>query len=93
MNTQLAELAKNFDVSLRGALSALATLLICLLAVRIVTKAARRLLSRSKLDVRMQKYLLSAIKAVLYLITAIIVIGSLGIDMTSLVALLSVASL
>ena len=47
MNTQLAELAKNFDVSLRGALSALATLLICLLAVRIVTKAARRLLSRS----------------------------------------------
>ena len=47
MNTQLAELAKNFDVSLRGALSALATLLICLLAVRIVTMAARRLLSRS----------------------------------------------
>ena len=65
MNTQLAELAKNFDVSLRGALSALATLLICLLVVRIVTKAVRRLLSRSKLDVRMQKYLLSAIKAAL----------------------------
>lgn len=74
--------------------TALVTLVICLLVVRILLKMTTRLLSRSHhLDERVKKYIVSGLKLVLYIITAIIVLGSLNIDMTSLVALLSVCSL
>jgi len=74
-------------------LSALLTLIVCLIVIKAVLKLTTRLLSRSKLDARVQKYIHTGIKMVLYVIAAIIVVGSLGIDMTSLVALLSVGSL
>ena len=80
-------------VSVGDILTALLMLVVCLVVVRLVMKVARRLLAASRLDGRVQKYLLSGIRLVLYLLSAIIVVGSLGIDMTSLVALLSVASL
>lgn len=80
-------------VSVGDILTAAIILVICLVAVRLVLKAAQKLLAASKLDIRVQKYLLSGGRLVLYLLSAIIVVGSLGIDMTSLVALLSVASL
>lgn len=74
--------------------TALVTLVICLLVVRILMKMTARLLSRSHhLDERVKKYIANGLKLVLYIITAIIVLGSLNIDMTSLVALLSVCSL
>ena len=80
-------------VSVGDILTALIVLAVCLMAVRLLMKLARRLLSASKLDGRVQKYLLSGVRLVLYLLSAIIVMESLNIDMTSLVALLSVASL
>ena len=80
-------------ISLGDILTAVVTLLLCLVVIRTALKLTRKLLSRSKLDVRVQKYLFSGLKLVLYIIAAIIVVSSLGIDMTSLVALLSVASL
>ena len=80
-------------LALGDLLAAVVTLLLCLVVIRVALKLTRKLLSRSKLDVRVQKYLASGLKLVLYIITAIIVVSSLGIDMTSLVALLSVASL
>lgn len=73
-------------------LSAAATLLICLLAIHLLMKVLRRLAGKSKLDVRVQRYLLSGLKLVLYIITGIIVVDSLGIPVTSLVAILSVGS-
>lgn len=81
------------SISLGDIVTAAITLLICLIAVRVLLKLIRKLLAKSRLDGRVQKYVLSGAKLLLYLITAIIVVGSLGIDMTSLVALLSVASL
>lgn len=93
MNSTLTEMMKSWNVSLSGMLSALITLLICLVVVRVVMKVLRRLLAKSKFDRRVQKYLLTGIRTALYLVTAIIVVGSMGVDMTSLVALLSVASL
>lgn len=81
------------SISVGDVLTALAVLVICLVAIRLALKVARRLLAASRLDSRVQKYLLSGGRLVLYLLAAIIVVGSLGIDMTSLVALLSVASL
>ena len=80
-------------VSVGDVLTALAMMVICLVVIRLLMKVARRLLSASKLDDRVQKYLLSGIRLVLYLLSAIIVVESLDINMTSLVALLSVASL
>ena len=81
-------------ISLGDILTAVVTLLLCLVVIRTALKLTRKLLSRSKLDVRVQKYLTSGIKMVLYVIAAIIVIGCFDVvDTSSLVALLSVASL
>ena len=84
----------NGKISLGDILTAVVTLLLCLVVIRTALKLTRKLLSRSKLDVRVQKYLTSGIKMVLYVIAAIIVIGCFDVvDTSSLVALLSVASL
>lgn len=74
-------------------LSAALTLLICLVAVRVLLKLTRRLLAGTKLDQRVQKYILAGIKLLAYIVTALIVVDSLGVSITSLVALLSVGSL
>ena len=74
-------------------LTAAATLIICLIIIRLLMKLIRRLVSRSKLDERVQRYVLSGIRLVLYIVAAIITAECLEIDMTSLVALLSVGSL
>ena len=81
------------DLSLGNIASAAITLILCLLVIRIIKKVFSRILSKSKLEARIQKYVLTGVKAVLYVLTALIVIDSLGIPTTSLVALLSVASL
>ena len=71
-------------------LTAAATLIICLIVIRLLMKLIRRLVSRSKLDERVQRYVLSGIRLVLYIVAGIITAECLEIDMTSLVALLSV---
>lgn len=81
------------SLSLTTVLSALFTLIICLIVTRVVMKLVRKLLGRSSLEERVQRYIHTGLKATLYLVTSMIVLGSLNIDMTSLVALLSVASL
>jgi len=73
--------------------SAILTLLICLLVIKILVKICRHLLQNSRLDVRVQKYVLRGLKLLGYIITIILVIESLGVHATSLVALLSVGSL
>lgn len=73
-------------------LTALLTLIVCLLIVRTILKIVSRTLSHTKLNGKAQDYVLKGLKAVLYVITAMVVLGDL-IDMTSLVALLSVCSL
>ncbi|MCI9121979.1 MAG: mechanosensitive ion channel family protein [Oscillibacter sp.] len=79
--------------SLEGILTAAVTLLVCLGAVRLLLRLARRLLSRSKLEERVRRYVLMGLKLLLYALTVVFTAGSLGVDMTSLVALLSVGSL
>lgn len=75
-------------------LSAVLVLLVCLLVIKVVTRVAKNLLSRAKrLDPRMRQYTVAALRAVLYILTALIVAQSLGIPTTSLVALFSVLSL
>jgi len=81
------------SISVGSAVSAIITLLICLLVIKIILKVVTRLLGKTKLDARITKYVTTGVKLVLYVISALIVVDSLGIPITSLVALLSVFSL
>lgn len=81
------------DLSLGKIISAAITLILCLLVIRFLLKIVDRILGKTRLDARIRKYVLTGIKAVLYVVATLIVIDSLGIPTTSLVALLSVASL
>lgn len=81
------------SMSLGNVASAIITLIICLIVIRAITKLVQRLLGKTRLDTRIQKYIHAGAKMVLYVIAALIVVDSLGIPTTSLVALLSVASL
>ncbi len=80
--------------TMEKALAAVLVFLVCLLVIKVVTRLTEKLLGRVKrLDPRMNRYALTALKAVLYILTALIVAQSLGIPTTSLVALFSVLSL
>ena len=80
--------------SLSHILSALLTLLVCLLAVRLLLKLVKKLLERSKrLNGRLRQIVLTAVKVVLYVLTGIITAGALGLNTSSLTALVSVLTL
>ena len=73
---------------------ALLSFVVCLIAMKLLVKLCDRLLKSSKkMDAALQGFVLSAIKIILWLLTAIIVAEALGIPTTSLVALFSVAGL
>ena len=66
--------------SIANILSASLTLLGCLVVGRLVMKLFSRLLSRaSRISDRLQKIILSCLKVLLYVLTAIITAESLGI--------------
>ena len=80
--------------SLSKILSALVTLLVCLIAVRLIMKVVTRLLSRmQKVNERLQKVIRTSVKVLLYVLTVIITAEALGINTSSLTALLSVLTL
>ena len=80
-------------ISLGKLLGALLTLVICLIAVRLVTALLRRVLDKAHIDARVRKYLVQSVRLVLWVVTVLITADQLGIPVTSLVALLSVLSL
>lgn len=80
--------------SLSRILSAVLTLLVCLVAARLLLKLAKRLLRRvQRLNDRLRQIILTALKAVLYLLTGIITAEALGLNTSSLTALVSVLTL
>ena len=77
--------------SLSRILSALLTLLVCLVAARLLLKLAKRLLDRSKkLTARLRQIILTALKVVFYTLSGIITAEALGLNTSSLTALVSV---
>lgn len=73
-------------------LQALLVFVICYVAVKLLSRAIAKLLSKSKhLDPSLKSFLASAVKTMLWAIAVIIIASTLGINITSLVALLSVA--
>lgn len=65
----------------------------CLVVMKVLLKVLDRALGRSRLDPSLQKLLRGILKAGLWFVTAIIVLGCLNIEVTSLVAVLSVVGL
>lgn len=80
-------------LALENILTAAITLLVCLLVTRLLLRMFRRLLSRTRLEERVRRYVLAGIKLLLYTLTVVFTAGGLGVNMNSLVALLSVGSL
>ena len=72
---------------------AILTFAIAYAASRVVLKVADKLFSRSKLEKTIEKFLRSALRILMWALIFLIVAGSLGIDVSSMIALLSVASL
>lgn len=81
------------SVALSNVLAAIVTLIICLIVNKALLRVVAKLLARTKLEDQIRKYMQGAIKLVLYVISALIVVDSLGIPITSLVAVLSAGSL
>lgn len=63
------------------------------IAVRIVSGVAQKLMRRQKLDETLMSFLLSILRALLLLFVIIAALSQLGIDTTSLIALLGAAGL
>lgn len=80
-------------LALASIAKAVLTAVICIIAIKVIMKTLDRILSKSKLNGQVCSFLKRVIKAVLYIIGAIIVCNDLGINMTSLTALLSVLTL
>lgn len=80
-------------LTLSSLLNALVVLLICMVAMRIILSIFRRLLSHPTVDERVHRYALSGIRLLLWIVTVLIVADTLGIPITSLVAMLSVFTL
>ncbi len=72
----------------------IAVLAVVLLAViRLLNGLFEKFLSKSKIDKSLHGFLRATVKILMYLIAVMILAGSLSIDVTSLIALLSVAGL
>lgn len=80
-------------MTLQQLLTSLIILVICLIVVKLIMTLLRRLTGRSKMDERVRRYILGGVKALLYMVTILIVAQSLGIPVTSLIALVSVFGL
>ena len=80
------------DITATNVFNAVIAAVVSLVVIKVLTRVLGRALGRSKLDPPLQKVLRSVFKSVLWAVAAIIVLGCL-VEVTSLVALLSVVGL
>ena len=74
-------------------LSAAIALVVCILAIMIIMKILRRMFSRSKMEPSLAGFILKVIKVALEFAAVMIVAGSLGFDVTALLAVFSLLGL
>ena len=90
----LSALQKFLDsISLAKILTAVALLAVCLLVTKLFLKGQDKLLAKSKIDRSLHGITRSFTKILLLFITVMVVAGSLGVDVSSLLAVLGVAGL
>ena len=66
---------------------------VLLVLIKLLTRLSARVIAHSHIDKSLHGFLRTSIKIALYFVAATIVAGSLSIDVTSLIAVLSVAGL
>ena len=82
------------SAALTNVISAVVIFVICLIVIKILSSVSEKMLSKStKLDGTLRGFVQSAIKIVLWILAAIIVANALGINTSSLVALVRVVGL
>lgn len=81
------------NLTLEKILYTLVLFLVCCLLVKLLMRATSRILERSRLDKRLHTAIRSAVKTVLVFIAVIVLAEAIGINTSSLLAILSVAGL
>lgn len=81
------------DFTMSKLISAVLLLVICLVVVKILMAIVTRIMTKSKLERSLHTFVRTSIKLVLLFLTVLIVAATLGIDVTSLIAVLSVFGL
>ncbi len=81
------------NISLTMVIKVLFTVVCCLIAVKVMGGLIARVLDRSRLETTLSRFIQSMLRVVMYFLAILIILGSLGVDVTSLIALLSVAGL
>ena len=85
---------KFFDTfSLSKLVSSAILLVICIVCIKIILRATSKMLESSKLDRSFHTFIQSSVKIVLVFLAIMLLAGTLGIDTSSLLAILSVAGL
>ena len=84
----MLDMLKNFAFG--NVLSAIVLAILCLIVIKLILKVYDKLVEKSKIDPIIRNILRIAVKVVLLFMGVIIVLKSLGVDTTSLVAALSV---
>ena len=80
-------------LSLDHILRAALVLVIGIVIIKLIQRAVERILSRNSALTPIYSYLRSALSVVLWLLLALVLLGSMGVELTSIIALLSVAGL
>ena len=94
MNLDFTSVTQFFGkLTLSTLLPALIYLIGGLIISKLILSFLNRTMDKSNVDVTLHKFLHTAVKLVLYFIVFMVVAGALGIQVTSLVAILSVAGL
>jgi len=81
------------NISLGMIIKVLFTIVVCMIAVKVIGSMVARILSRSHMEKTLSGFINSMLRILLYFIAILIVLSTLGVDVTSLIALLSVAGL
>ena len=81
------------NISLTMIIKVLFTVVVCLVAIRVINKILGQMMEKSHLERTLSNFIRSILKVLIYFVAILIVLSTLGVDVTSLVALLSVAGL
>lgn len=81
------------DFTLGGIISAIVTFLVCFVVIKVILKVLAKIFEKTDLDKKVTRVVMTVIKIALYLVAILLTVDSLGVPITSLVALLSVCSL
>ncbi len=87
---ELNSLAQLYGIKL---VQALATLVIGLLVAKLIASGFRKLITQKKFDKTLSSFVFSMTKALLYTIVGIMTLSQLGVETTSLIAVLGAAGL